>query len=283
MIPEKVRDWLLDENCGPIRSSRSVSGGSINSAFILETESGATFFLKTNQNAPPDMFAREAEGLRALMVPSGPIIPKPYLHAEDFILMQDLQPSSRRHDYWADFGYKLAALHNRTNAKFGFEHDNYIGSTPQPNPWTEDGYVFFAQHRLAFQTQLAAKNGLIGGQDASRIELLANRLPNIIPEQPASLLHGDLWGGNAMTDGDGAPAIIDPAVHYGWAEADLAMTTLFGTFSDDFYHAYREVRTLEPDAAERYPLYNLYHLLNHLNLFGGGYLNQVLGVVRRYV
>lgn len=282
MIPERVGDWLLDNNYGPVRSSQSVSGGSINNALILETESEVTFFLKTNQNAPPDMFTREAEGLRALAVPDGPTVPKPYLHAGNFILMQDLQPAARRDDYWAEFGRKVAALHNHTHVKFGFEHDNYIGSTPQPNPWTEDGYAFFAEHRLTFQTQLAVNNGLIGRQDARRIELLTSRLSQIVPGQPASLIHGDMWGGNAMTDQGGGPAIIDPGVHYGWAEADLAMTTLFGSFSEDFYQAYRDVRPLEPGAAGRFPLYNLYHLLNHLNLFGGGYLNQVLAVVRRY-
>lgn len=282
MIPEEVRDWLRNNNHGSIQSSNSVSGGCINNGLILKSSSGVTFFLKTNQNAPPDIFAREAEGLHALAVPDGPTVPKPYLHGGNFILMQDLQPAARRGDYWVNFGRRLATLHNQIRAKFGFEHDNYIGSTHQPNPWTQDGYTFFAEYRLKFQMQLAIKNGLVGRADARRIELLTGRLPEIVPEQPASLIHGDLWSGNAMTDEDGGPAIIDPAAHYGWAEADLAMTALFGSFPDDFYQAYREVRPMEPDVRERFPLYNLYHLLNHLNLFGGRYLNQVLGVVRRY-
>jgi protein-ribulosamine 3-kinase len=282
MIPEKVHDWLFDNQYGSILSSKAVSGGSINNALLLETESGATFFLKTNHNAPPDMFAREAQGLQALVVPDGPTVPKPYLHGENFILMQDLQPATRQDDYWADFGYKFAALHNHTNPEFGFDHDNYIGSTPQPNSWTEDGYAFFAEHRLKIQTQLAVKNGLIIGADARRIDSLTDRLPEIVPEQPASLIHGDLWSGNAMIDDVGGAAIIDPATHYGWAEADLAMTTLFGSFPDDFYRAYQEARPLEPGIRDRFLLYNLYHLLNHLNLFGRGYLNQVMGVVRRY-
>lgn len=283
MIPEKVRDWLFDNQYGSIQSSKSVSGGCINNGLILKTGSGITFFLKTNQNAPPDMFAREAEGLHALAVPDGPTVPKPYLHSANFILMQDLQPAGRRGDYWADFGRRLATLHNQTCAEFGFEHDNYIGSTPQPNSCTEDGYAFFAENRLKFQMRLATKNGLISRADAGRIDVLTNRLPELIPEQPASLIHGDLWSGNAMADEHGGPAIMDPAAHYGWAEADLAMTNLFGSFSDDFYQAYQEVRPLHPGVRERFPLYNLYHLLNHLNLFGRGYLSQVLGVVRRYL
>lgn len=282
MIPQRVHDWLADNQYGPIQSSKAISGGSINNALLLETESAATFFLKTNHNAPPDMFAREALGLQALVVPDGPTVPEPYLHGGDFILMQDLKPANPRKDYWVDFGRKLAALHNCTHSEFGFDHDNYIGSTRQPNPWTEDGYAFFAEHRLKFQTKLAINNGLISRADADRIEVLTRRLPEIVPEQPASLIHGDLWSGNAMTNEHGAPAIIDPAAHYGWAEADLAMTTLFGSFPDDFFEAYREVRPLEPGTRGRFPVYNLYHLLNHLNLFGRGYLNQVLRVVNQY-
>lgn len=115
-----------------------------------------------------------------------------------------------------------------------------------------------------------------------RVEKLCDRLPELIPEQPASLIHGDLWSGNAMFDSRGQPAIIDPAAHYGWAEAELAMTTLFGSFPDVFYRAYQEARPLEPDFRERFPIYNLYHLLNHVNLFGGGYLGQSLSILRRY-
>jgi fructosamine-3-kinase len=185
-------------------------------------------------------------------------------------------------DYWIAFGHQMAALHNHTHQKFGFETDNYIGSTPQPNPWTEDGYQFYAEHRFVFQAELSAKRGLLNAGEVEQVRALAQRLPELVPAQPASLLHGDLWGGNAMADRDGRPAIIDPAVYYGWAEADLAMTALFGGFTGEFYSAYNQVRPLADGWRDRFSLYNLYHLLNHLNLFGRGYYGQVIQTVRRW-
>ncbi len=229
------------------------------------------------------MFARETEGLEALRAADGgPRVPRAYLHGEKFLLLEDLAPAHRRKGYWLEFGERLAALHRHTNTEFGFEHDNYIGSTPQPNPWTPDGYVFFAEHRLGFQVKLARQRGLLSREQAGQVESLARRLPELIAEQPASLIHGDLWSGNAVTDAGGAPALIDPAAHYGWAEAELAMTALFGAFPDTFYRAYEERNPLEQGYKNRFPIYNLYHLLNHLNLFGRSYLSQVLSILRRY-
>ncbi len=259
-----------------------VGGGCINNGARLDTSAGVRFFLKTNQNTPVDMFAREAAGLQALQVLQGPRIPAVFLYGEQFILMEDLAPAARIRAYWQEFGRQLAALHNHTSSSFGFEHDNYIGSTPQPNAWTEDGSRFFAEQRLVYQAKLAGSRGLLDKAEVKQVERLAARLPQLVPDQPASLSHGDLWSGNAITDGGGNPAIIDPAAHYGWAEAELAMTALFGSFPDEFYWAYQEVRRLEGDYRGRFPIYNLYHLLNHLNLFGRGYLAQVLGILRRY-
>lgn len=283
MIPHPVKDWFADHGYGEVVSSQGVGGGCINNGTRLETSSGTTFFLKTNRSNPEDMFSREVEGLQALAVEDGPRVPKPYLHGKDFLLMEDLAPAARSKDYWEVFGWQMAGLHNHTNPKFGFQADNYIGSTPQPNPWTEDGFEFFGRYRLAFQAELAAKRGLLNKQEAELVFSLAGRLKDLVPEQPASLLHGDLWGGNAMADDRGHPAIIDPAVYYGWAEADLAMTALFGGFSSGFYAAYNEVRPMPEGWRERFSLYNLYHLLNHLNLFGRGYHGQVMRTVGRFL
>lgn len=244
---------------------------------------GATFFLKTNSNAPGDMFQREAEGLIALNCAIAPKVPDVYLFGADFLLLEDLAPKQQLEHYWLVFGRKLARLHQVVNPKFGFSSDNYIGSTRQENAWTEDGYKFFAEKRLVFQARLANQNKLMPVEDVDRVYKLCSGLENLIPEQPASLLHGDLWGGNAMTDSTGSPAIIDPAVYYGWAEAELAMTTLFGSFPDEFYRSYQEIRPLQPGYQSRYPIYNLYHVINHLNLFGSGYLQQVKSILRRYV
>lgn len=196
--------------------------------------------------------------------------------------MEDLSPGRRAGDYWPAFGRRLARLHQQTRPEFGFEHDNYIGSTPQPNPWTADGYAFFAEQRLLYQARLARRQGLLGTAEVKQTERLARRLPELVPEQPASLIHGDLWSGNALADRGGNPALIDPAAHYGWAEAELAMTTLFGGFPEVFYRAYQELNPRPPGLWERFEIYNLYHLLNHLNLFGGGYRAQVTGILRRY-
>ena len=280
MIPEPVIAWLIANDYGQVLESRAVGGGCINHGRRLSVSHGISIFLKTNRNTPADMFAREAEGLIALRIGVGPRVPEPFCFGPDFLLMEDLAPGPRQPDYWMVFGRQLAALHNQIQPRFGFIHDNYIGSTPQLNPWTEGGYIFFGEQRLMFQARLANRRGLLGAGEVSRVEQLAVRLPELIPEQPASLIHGDLWGGNAMTDARGNPAIIDPAAHYGWAEAELAMTTLFGSFPDAFYRAYQEVRPLEKGFWQRFPIYNLYHLLNHLNLFGAGYLGEVLAILR---
>ncbi len=282
MVPEPVNRWLEENDYGGVISTRSVGGGCINNGLLLQTTSGVSFFLKTNPHVPVDMFACEAGGLESLRVAGGPRVPRPYLHGTDFLLLEDLAPARRCPDYWLIFGGKLAAMHSHTGPRFGFEHDNYIGSTPQPNPWTDDGYEFFAEQRLLFQARLAQGRGLIGRGEIRMLENLVKRLEELVPSQPASLIHGDLWTGNAMTDEAGQPAIIDPAAHYGWAEAELAMTTLFGSFEDRFYQAYQEVRPLEPGFRGRFPIYNLYHLLNHVNLFGRGYLGQVVTILRRF-
>ncbi len=280
--PAPVQVWLQENGFGNVTGLKQVGGGCINNGAVLYTQSGESFFLKTNSHAPEDMFTREAEGLKALSIPNGPRVPKPIIAGEDFLLMEDLSPGPRSAEYWSQFGRKLAVLHTHTHTRFGFPQDNYIGSTPQPNPWLEDGAIFFAEHRLVYQAHLASQRGLLGSTDVGKVEGLAYRLTQLVPPQPASLIHGDLWSGNALTDERGSPALIDPAAHYGWAEADLAMTSLFGSFPDKFYSAYEEVRPLENGYRNRFDLYNLYHLLNHLNLFGGSYLGQVISTLRKY-
>jgi protein-ribulosamine 3-kinase len=282
MLPQAVGEWCASAGFGEILTLRPVGGGCINNGAVLKTVSGESFFLKTNQDAAADMFAREAEGLKALCVSGGPRLPFPYLFDTQFILLEDLAPTERSKDYWPIFGRQLAALHNHTEQRFGFVHDNYIGSTPQPNPWTVDGYTFFSEYRLLHQAQMARRRGLVDLGIYQRVEHLCTRLTELVPEQPASLIHGDLWSGNAMTGSGGEPAIIDPAAYYGWAEADLAMTDLFGVFPSEFYDAYLEVRPLHSGFRDRFPLYNLYHLLNHLNLFGGSYFGQVLSVLYKF-
>ncbi len=281
-VPEAVQQWLRAHNHGQVTAVRSTSGGCIHQSMTVETAAGATFFLKVNSTAPEDMFEREAAGLEALRAAGGPKIPQVFLQRQDFLLLEDLQPGSPSPDYWTILGRQLAAVHQKHSSRFGFEHDNYIGSTPQPNGWDEDGWRFFADQRLRYQAKLARDRGYLDRADIQRLERLCTRLPEMIPEQKASLLHGDLWSGNVISDGKGHPALIDPAVYYGWAEADLAMTELFGSLPEECYQAYQTARPLDPGWRSRYPIYNLYHLLNHLNLFGRGYLSRVQGILKRF-
>jgi protein-ribulosamine 3-kinase len=283
MIPEEVKCWLLEQGFGEVTTNRGVGGGCISNGAILITSTEASFFLKTNPSAPHDMFEREAEGLASLNKDDAPLVPAAFLVGKNFLLLENLSPAPVKPNYWELFGRQLAVLHKYTGSQFGFEHDNYIGSTPQPNGWLESGYDFFAERRLNFQARLAHQRGLFSKQVLVQVERLSARLKDFVPVQPASLIHGDLWSGNVISDAQGNPVIIDPAAHYGWAEAELAMTTLFGSFPESFYRAYQEINPLVPGYRKRFYLYNLYHLINHLNLFGRSYLDQVQGVLRQYI
>jgi len=282
VIPDQVRTWLQQQGHGEVVRQKPVAGGCINNGARLQTASGASFFLKTNGSAPEDMFTREAEGLAALRQANRPRVPEAFLWAEEFLLLEDLAPAPRAADYWETLGRQLAQLHSHTNPHFGFDHDNYLGSTTQPNRWTEGGYAFFAEQRLSFQARLARDGGRLTRSQTAQVERLAARLPDLVPQQPASLIHGDLWAGNAISDERGQPALIDPAAHYGWPEAELGMTALFGGFDPGFYSAYEEEHPLVKGWRKRLAIYNLYHLLNHLNLFGEGYHAQVIQVLREF-
>jgi protein-ribulosamine 3-kinase len=280
--PQAVADWCREQGYGEISGVKPVGGGCINNGARLTTSSGQTLFLKQNGDAPQDMFAREKEGLEALADAGSLRVPLAYFCGQSYLVLEDLKPSRPAATYWEDFGRGLATLHATTSDQFGFAHDNYLGSTPQPNPWTKDGYTFYGEHRLRFQARLARHKRWLDDRALTQIDSIIRRLPRLVPEQPASLLHGDLWSGNATSTADGQPALIDPAAHYGWAEAELGMTMLFGGFPAAFYDAYEATHSLTPGWRDRLSHYNLYHLLNHLNLFGAIYLDQVKLVIERF-
>lgn len=282
MIPLVVTNWLVNNGFGDVVSTKTVGGGCVNKCLVITTSSYRTLFLKTNSQCPKDMFEREAEGLEELRIGKGPRVPKTYLYEDDFILLEDVKPSAPQENYWEKFGVQLATLHNQVNPRFGFYHNNYIGSTAQINNWMDDGYRFFAEQRLLYQAELAYKKGLMTVDDLKKLEHLANCLPMLIPSQKASLIHGDLWSGNLIPDLFGNPTLIDPATHYGWAEAELAMTSLFGGFPESFYFSYEEVHPLEPGYHTRFRVYNLYQLLNHVNLFGVDYYHQVKEILHYF-
>lgn len=281
-VPKAVLDWCAENGWGEVRSTGPLSGGDVSRALRLEMGSGRSLVLKVKPDAPADMFAREAEGLAALADAGGPTVPAVHLTGPDFILLEDLRPGPPMTAYWQEFGVRLAMMHRTTHTGYGFAHDNYCGETRQPNPWTENGHEFFAERRLRRQARLARDWGRLDAPDLRRVESICERLPDLVPPQSPVLIHGDLWSGNALTGPRGEPALIDPAAHFGWAEAELAMTLLFGGFPRAFYDAYAASYPLAPGWHGRVDLYNLYHLLNHLNVFGASYLERVQSILRRY-
>ena len=198
--------------------------------------------------------------------------------------MEYLESSNESKNFSDGLARKLAELHRISQDHFGLDHDNFIGSTPQKNNLEKDGIIFFRDHRIQFQRQLAQKAGLMPVSIDKKIDSLCenlNRFLDTSGERPA-LMHGDLWSGNYFPDSNGNPCIFDPAVYYGLREADIAMTELFGRLPERFYDAYHEAFPMNHGYHERKDLYNLYHLLNHLNLFGSSYLSSVQKIVNRF-
>jgi protein-ribulosamine 3-kinase len=259
----------------------SVGGGCINQT--VQVQYGEqTFFVKLNSASRAGMFEAEARGLRELRDSATLRVPEPQCWGKDgqsaWLVLENLALGGNGDP--AALGRGLADMHRVTQPLFGWVQDNTIGSTPQINTQERDWVLFWREHRLRFQLDLAERHGH-GGRLRARGERLLDELPLLFANyQPAaSLLHGDLWSGNYAYTHEGEPVIFDPAVYYGDRETDLAMTELFGGFGRTFYASYRDSYPLDAGYAVRKTLYNLYHVLNHLNLFGGGYLSQAQGMV----
>ena len=269
-----------------ILATKPVGGGSINQAYQLKTNYGK-FFLKYNEPSRyPKMFQKEARGLNLLRRPGIISVPEVLLVDETkehaFLLLEHVDSASERPDFWDGFGEKLAGLHKVKSEKFGLDHDNYMGSLHQHNNYHDDWTEFFIVERLEPQVKMAREDERIGRSDVSGFERLYKRLEEIFPPTKPSLIHGDLWSGNFMVDDKGEACLIDPAVYFGHPEIDIAMSTLFGGFSQQFYEAYNRHNPMEKGWQNRLEIYNLYPLMVHVNLFGGGYLSSVQGVLRRF-
>ncbi|MDJ0703009.1 MAG: fructosamine kinase family protein [Leptolyngbyaceae cyanobacterium MO_188.B28] len=259
-----------------IRDRRSVGGGSINQAYSV-TDGDRAYFLKLNQASQAAMFEAEALGLKQIAESQTIQAPGPICWGiaggSAYIVMEWLEFGYGDESAWRLMGERLAAMHRVQSDKgFGWDQNNTIGSTPQKNPWTEGWVEFFTEYRLRYQFQLAARRG---GRFPKQDALLA-AVPHLLAGHTPhpSLVHGDLWSGNAAVTQTGDPVLLDPAVYFGDREVDIAMTELFGGFPAAFYQGYEAAYPLEAGYPRRKILYNLYHILNHFNLFGGGYGSQ---------
>ena len=279
-----------------IAETDRLSGGDINKAYGLTLTNGKHIFMKANSKANAAFFTAEAAGLTAIEKTGAIGTPEILCTGTDdgedvgysFLLLKFIKGGKQDKNYWKELAENLAAMHKADTSvyfeeggKFGFFQDNFIGARPQKNTPADSWISFFRDNRLA--PQFEAADTYFSSEDRKKITKLLDHLENFMvePEKP-SLLHGDLWSGNVMCGPDGKAMLIDPACYVGHAEADLAMTELFGGFPAEFYEAYRAANPLQPGYEERRDLYNLYQLLNHLNLFGPTYLGPVLSIVDEY-
>ena len=287
-------------NSVAIAQTDRLSGGDINKAYALTLNTGDRIFMKANSKANADFFTAEAAGLSAIASTKTIATPEILCTGTDdgedvgysFLLLKFIKSAKARDDYWEVLGQELAALHKADTKvlwsdsiscdSFGFFQDNFIGARPQVNTPCPSWISFFRDNRLA--PQFKAADSYFSPEDRNKITKLLDNLDKFLmePSKP-SLLHGDLWNGNVMCGPLGKAILIDPAVYIGHAEADLAMTQLFGGFPQKFYDAYLESNPIESGYEDRRDLYNLYQLLNHLNLFGPTYLGPVLSIVDEYV
>ncbi len=272
-----------------------VSGGSINQTALLTFADRKPLFIKYNSGKSKTFFQAEAEGLKALAEANCVRVPRVIEHVklpegdqhagEWFLILEAVEQGSRCKGFEEVFGHQLALLHQSlTDESFGFNQDNFIGATPQMNTyrmanWSE----FFITQRLLPQLQMARDSALLSSSDQQIFDEALPQIQSVLPSHcTPTLIHGDLWSGNLLADERGEPVLIDPAVYYAHHEAEFGMTRLFGGFSSRFDAAYQEVHPFEAGAEERIPAYTLYHVLNHLNLFGSSYLASALQIARKY-
>ncbi len=265
-----------------------ISGGDINMAAQVFSSEGV-FFVKWNtfgEHEKQGMFEAEAGGLDLLRQTDAVQIPQVIGYGQQgdkaYLILEYIDSGKPDQAYWEALGRSLAVLHSHTQPTFGLHFDNFIGSLPQANTPTANGYDFFFEYRLLPQAGMALYKGLLTKPYYDALFRLRSHLPDLLPNERSALLHGDLWSGNVLVNEENKPALIDPAVYYGFREAELAFTKLFAGFDQRFYEAYDEVFPLEPGFEERVALYNLYPLLVHVNLFGSGYVSGVERVLKQF-
>lgn len=270
---------LLSER---ILSSTPLSGGDINDVCLVQTSNRKVVTKINSVSKFPGMFEAEAKGLYALKQYGTFVIPEViYVDVFDdtsFLILEYMDSGKKSNNFWKIFGEKLAALHRDSTPFFGFDTSNYIGSLPQYNGACNSAYEFYITQRLHPQFKLASQNGFL----FSELDILYKRIQNEIPNEKSSLVHGDLWSGNFIIDPQGEPCLIDPAVAYAPREMDIAMMHLFGGFDSEVLEVYNEEFPLMDNWKDRLPIWQLYYLLVHLNLFGSSYYNRVNEIVKYY-
>ncbi len=283
MIPDHIKSVIELKLDDEIISSKNQTGGDINNASIIKLSDGESLFLKWNDSAPDYMFETESKGL---MILSGAntdlVIPEVVEVGKDFLLLSLLVPGSENSESAYNFGTELAKLHKHSADTFGLDHDNFIGKSPQSNNQYQNWADFFVSERIEPQIKLGIQSGKFENNLIRIVDAFHKTVQNLFPYEQPALLHGDLWSGNYMFTKSGAASIYDPAVYYGHREMDIAMTRLFGGFSSDFYEGYNSEYPLADGFEGRVELCNLYPILVHANLFGGGYVRRANEILRQY-
>jgi len=281
-LPPEIEKLCSEVLGAPLLEIRFVGGGDISASRLLKTRDGQ-FFLKYREGgSDPAFFETEAKGLDLLRGRSPVRIPKVLASGPSFLLLEYIEPGRSDNAFWENFGASLARLHLNSAPGFGLDFDNFIGSLPQVNSRRDQWPDFYREMRLEPQFKQAYDAGLLSKQFNPKIERLYALLPEILPPEKPALIHGDLWSGNFLISKDQEPVLIDPAVCYANREMDLAMSRLFGGFDWRFYRGYESACPSPPGLDERLPLYQLYYLLVHVNLFGAAYIRPVAEILNRF-
>ncbi len=284
LILEDIANSFSDN----ILSTSSVSGGDINQAIKIKLEREGEIFVKYNHSAPDDLFEKEGRGL-ALLRSSTDLIYIPEVlkvgkltNGITYLALEYLEPKSIGEKDFEQLGRGLAQLHSVRSSNFGLDYDNYIGTLLQKNDYKSTFHDFYWEMRIYPQLVLAERDGKLNKNDIDLAYQSYKKWDSIFPNEKASLIHGDLWGGNVMNTLNKGISIIDPAVYYGHREIEIAFTMLFGGFSSTFYSAYNTILPLEKGFDERIELYHLYPILVHANLFGGHYVSRAKSIIKKY-
>ncbi len=282
MLPTSICQKIASQNNFNLVEAKPLSGGDINDVFLLKCKEG-DFVIKLNNTSKfPEMFSAEARGLQLLEKTNSFKIPQVIatatLENNSYLLMEFISTGEKSKFFWEEFAQNLAKLHKTSQPQFGLNHDNYIGSLPQTNQHCATASEFYISQRLQPQFKMAADKGFMFKELNAFYKNISEEIPN---ERP-SLIHGDLWGGNYMISEEGKPVLIDPATSFAPREMDLAMMKLFGGFSQEVFVHYNSNFPIKSDWENRLPLWQLYYLLVHLNLFGSGYLSRVKSIISKY-